>query len=161
VVALGPTTLGLVTTTGQIESLQRSGTRIYQVPAGTRPWVVAAGAASGHVFWVSHGASVYREDVTTARRIGSQVTLPDAPFGVVADGSGGIYVERANPNDLPTVKSLRYYSPTTLASASPRPTAERAAGEVEGLAVDPTGGVVYTDSGGALIHWNPAGAALR
>jgi hypothetical protein len=161
VVALGPTTLGLVTTTGQIESVQASGTRMYQVPAGTRPWVPAAGAASGHVFWVSHGASVYREDVTTARRIGSSVSLPDAPFDVVADGSGGIYVERANPNDLPTVKSLWYYSATSLASASPRPTAQRAAGEVESLAVDPAGGVVYTDSSDALIHWDPAGAALR
>jgi hypothetical protein len=161
VVALGPTTLGLFTSTGQLESVEPSDTRTYQIPAGTRPWVPAAGAASGHVFWVSHGTSVYREDLTTGRRTGSSVSLPDAPFDVVADGSGGLYVEKANPNDLPTVNSLRYYSAAALATASPQPTAERAAGEVEGLAVDPAGGVVYTNSADALIHWNPAGAALR
>jgi hypothetical protein len=161
VVALGPTTLGLVTSTGQLESVQLSDVRMYQIPAGTRPWVSAAGAASGHVFWASHGTSVYREDLTTGRRTGSSVSLPGAPFDVVADSSGGLYVEQANPNDLPAVNSLRYYSSAALATASPQPTAERAAGEVEGLAVDPAGGVVYTNSADALIHWNPAGPALR
>jgi hypothetical protein len=89
--------------------------------------------------------------------------LPSAPTDVVADGEGGIgiYVELGNPNDLPTVASLRYYSATALAAASPQPTAVRDAGEVEGLAADPAGGVVYTDSNGALIHWTPARAALR
>jgi hypothetical protein len=161
VLALGPKTLGWVTTSGQIEAVQRSDTRTYQISAGSRPWVPVGGAPWGHVFWVSHGRSLYRQDLTTARRTGPTVSLPSTPFDVVADASGGIYVSRGNPNDLPTVASLLYYSPAALASASPRPTAQLEAGEVKSLAVDPAGGVVYTDSYDALIHWNAAGAPLR
>jgi hypothetical protein len=157
VVALDAATLGIVTTDGAIEAVGRSDIRNYQMAAGTRPWVPAGGSYS----WVSRGRSLYRENLTGDSKAGSRVSLPGIPFDVVADSKGGLYVEQGNPNDLPTVASLLYYSPLALSTESPQPTAVRDAGEVEGLAADPAGGVVYTDSDGALVHWTPAGAPLR
>jgi hypothetical protein len=129
-----------------------------RIAAGAHPWVSAAGST----FWLSNrGGDLYREDLARLRRIGSPVALPRPPLAVVADTSGGLYVALVNPRQSSAVPSLLFYSAAALGTAAPRPTAIRHDGEIHGLAVDPAGGVLYTNSADALIHWNPAGLALR
>jgi hypothetical protein len=130
----------------------------YRIAAGAHPWVPAAGTT----FWVSnrHG-DLYREDLARLRRAGSAVTLPHVPLAVAADSSGGLYVALVSPSHAQAAPSLLYYSAAALDSASPRPTAIRNGDEVHRLAVDPAGGVGYTNSADALIHWNQAGPGLR
>jgi hypothetical protein len=129
-----------------------------RIAAGAHPWVPAAGTT----FWVSnrHG-DLYREDLARLRRAGSAVTLPHVPLAVAADSSGGLYVALVSPSHAQAAPSLLYYSAAALGVASPRPTAIRSGDEIHRLAVDPAGGVVYTNSADALIHWNPAGPGLR
>jgi hypothetical protein len=129
-----------------------------RIAAGAHPWARAAGST----FWVSNRrGDLYREDLARSLRIGSSVTLPRPPLAVAADTSGGLYVALVNRSQSPTVPSLLYYSPRALDAASPRPTAIRHDGEIHRLALDPAGGVVCTNSADALIHWDPAGRALR
>jgi hypothetical protein len=79
---------------------------------------------------------------------------------VVADPAGGLYVQADDPR-IGELPALSYYSAGALTATLPNPTAIRRFDSVDHPAIGPAGGVVYTNGEGALIHWNPAGAALR
>jgi hypothetical protein len=164
VVALGPTSVGLVTGTGAIEAVDPSDTREYRVAAGSMPWVPVGGATSGHSFWVQHrlphAEGLYRQDLTTGRIVGSTVRLGGIPSAVVADPAGGLYIEANDPR-IGGLPSLSYYSAEALTATSPHPKVIRRFDSVDQLAIDPAGGLVYTTGEGALIHWHPAAAPLR
>jgi hypothetical protein len=117
-------------------------------------------AAGKRAVWVRSGhglirVSVTRDGVVTRKHVRTIHRV----FDVHTTPAGGCYVSVANRRNRRTHRNLLYFSSAALRAPHPAPTAIHHGREVNSLALDPAGGVVYVDNTGKLRHWVPRRSA--
>jgi DNA-directed RNA polymerase specialized sigma24 family protein len=140
-------------TSGELRQLP--GNRI--VDPGDEPLTLLAPAAS-YGFWTAQDQRLsYRSGVGASPSL--TVTMRSRVVAVSGDPTGGVYIALAPTHERGATPYLVYYSPLALRSSEPRPTAQVLGHtRVEGMVLDPVGGVVFTTSFGFVEMWRPPGA---
>lgn len=135
--------------------------RAFNLRALNNKLPIVAGAGRTAV-WARADAAFEREEVGTNGRLYVVRLRPaQRPLHVVTAPDGSAYVAIPNPTDSKRRASLFYYSRTAIAGGSPLPSGAHSGNEISSLAVDPIGGVVYTDYAGELWRWLPAGVVAQ
>jgi hypothetical protein len=117
-------------------------------------------AAGKRAVWVRSGHGLIRVSVTRGGVVTRKhVRTIHRVFEVRAAPGGGCYVSVTNRRNLRTHRNLLYFSPAALRSPHPAPTAIHHGREVNSLALNPAGGVVYVDNMGKLWDWVPRSSA--
>jgi hypothetical protein len=113
-------------------------------------------AAEGQAAWVRREDSLVRETLSASGRPARHYVPTHAlPLEVVMTPAGGCYVAVATHKGRRPSPDLLYFTRAALSAGHPRPTAVHRGRQINHLALDPTGGVVYTDVTGRLNRWAP------
>jgi hypothetical protein len=131
----------------------------HRIDLGGRSAPSLVSSAPQYGFWVAHGRRVSYYS-TVSMRPSLTLTLPLRVGAVIGDPQQGVFV--ALRTNKPPVNNpyLVYYSPAQLAAGDREPTASlHGLLAAEGIAADPTGGVVFVTNNGTVATWRPTGSA--
>ncbi|HVV74597.1 MAG TPA: hypothetical protein VHC43_01065 [Mycobacteriales bacterium] len=123
-------------------------------------------AAGPQAAWVRRGHELVRETLSRAAGSASRparhyVDTLGRPEHVVMTADGGCYVSIGRTSGRARRTDVLYFSRSALRSRHPRPSAVHRGPHVRSLALDPAGGVVFTDAVGDLVRWVPTVKSLR